>query len=261
MQTKDADNPVLRRIMAENNVRLQDRIGTSDTMVVNLPLRAVEALSQSGLINYMSPDRPMSFSGHLENTVGATLTRSQAATANRAAYTLDGTGIGIAVLDSGMQSNHKDFKNNNGTSRIVYSKNFVTTETDTDDNYGHGTHVAGIAAGSTNSNGGAYRGVAPNANIINLKVLDGQGRGQTSWLLNALDWIKLNYQTYNIKVVNLSLGGLAIDSYTNDPACRKVQELNALGILVVAAAGNEGKTRQDKNSTVISTRPATIRQL
>lgn len=65
--------------------------------------------------------------------------------------------------------------------------------------------------------------------------------GKSSWLLNALQWLIDNHQTYNIRVANLSLGGLAIDSYTNDPICRKVQELSAKGVLVIAAAGNEGK--------------------
>ncbi len=155
LQAKDADNQVLRQIMAENNIRLENRIGTSDTMVVNLPLKAVEALAQSGLINYMSPDRAVNFMGHLENATGATVTRTQAATATRPAYTLDGTGVGIAVLDSGLLTAHKDFQTN-GVSRVVYSQNFVTTSTTTDDDYGHGTPRAGIAAGNTST----YQGIS-----------------------------------------------------------------------------------------------------
>ncbi|MEP7039766.1 MAG: S8 family serine peptidase, partial [Acidobacteriota bacterium] len=241
IQAKDADNTALQAMMAENGVRLQDRIGDSNTMVVSLPTSAVEALAASGSVNYMSPDRRVEMLGHIENTTGAASMRSQAATANRAAYTLDGSGVGVAIVDSGMLANHKDFTNASGASRIVFSKNFVTTSTTTDDDYGHGTHVAGIAAGNSTIDSSAYRGIAPNANIINLKVLDGQGSGQSSWLLNALQWLIENRTTYNIRVVNLSLGGLAIDSYTNDPVNRKVQELTALGVLVVAAAGNEGK--------------------
>jgi subtilisin family serine protease len=124
--------------------------------------------------------------------------------------------------------------------RIVYSNDF-TDEGTADDNFGHGTHVAGIAAGNSGRDNGAYRGVAPGANIVNLKVLDSTGIGNTSWLLNALEWIKLYHTKFNIRVVNLSLGGIAVDSYTNDPVNLKVQELNAEGILVVAAAGNNGK--------------------
>lgn len=241
LQAKDAENPVFRRIMADNNVRLTERIGESDTLAVNLLLRAVEALAQSGAVNYMSPDRAVKTLGHLENTTGAAATRAQTATAGRAAFTLDGTGVGIAVLDSGLLANHKSFMTDTAASRIVYSRNFVPTSTTTDDEFGHGTHVAGIAAGNSGRDAGAFRGVAPNANIVNLKVLNNRGVGKTAWLLSALQWIVVNGKTHNIRVVNLSLGGLAIDSYTNDPVCRKVQELNALGILVVAAAGNDGK--------------------
>lgn len=68
IQSKDADSAVLREIMKENRVRLEDRIGDSNTMVVNLPLSAIERLAQSGTINYMSPDREVKLFGHIENT-------------------------------------------------------------------------------------------------------------------------------------------------------------------------------------------------
>ena len=172
-------------------------------MIVSLPLKAVEALADSGLINYLSPDRQMKTTGHLENSTGAAAVRNQTPTGSKTAYTLDGTNVGIAILDSGMLPTHKDFVNNSNVSRIAFSKSFVPTETDVDDNYGHGTHVAGIAAGNSNNTSGAYKGVAPNASLINLKVLNKYGVGSTSYLLAALDWIKLNYSTYKIRVVNL----------------------------------------------------------
>ncbi len=240
IQAKDADDQTLRTILAQNNVHLQDRVGDTDTLLVNLPVSAIEAIAQSGTINYLSPDRTLNSLGHLENATGVNTTRSQPAIAGRPAYTLDGSGIGVAIVDSGMLVSHKNFKTATA-SRIVFNKNFVTSTNSTDDDYGHGTHVAGIVAGNSERNSGAYRGIAPNANLINLKVLDGEGKGKSSWLLDALQWLIANRTTYNIRVVNLSLGGLAIDSYTNDPVNRKVQELTALGVLVIAAAGNEGK--------------------
>ena len=89
-------------IKAEN-VRLQDRIGDCDTMVVNLPLSASKHLSNSGLINYMSPDRQVAFRSHRKHDRHNR--RSLAGgKRNAPAYTLDGTGVGIAVLDSGMFS-------------------------------------------------------------------------------------------------------------------------------------------------------------
>ncbi|MDQ3179844.1 MAG: S8 family serine peptidase [Acidobacteriota bacterium] len=245
IQAKDADNPVLRTILAENNVSLNDRIGDTDTIVVNLPLSAVNALSNSGLINYMSPDREIETNGHIESTSGASNVRSQSALNGRVSYTLDGSGVGIAIVDSGIMPTHKAFTQDGTTgSRIVYSQSFVAGVASTDDDYGHGTHVAAIAAGQNSRDTGAYRGVAYKANIINLKVLNSQGKGTTSALLNALNWIEQNHAAYNIKVVNISLGTPAIDSYYNDPLCWEVEMLNYYGILVVAAAGNNGKNSQ-----------------
>ena len=74
------------------------------------------------------------------------------------------------------------------------------------DPFGHGTHVAALAAGNGSVAGGAYTGVAPNANVINLRVLDEDGVGTTAALLDALEWVMDNRATYNIRVVNISLG-------------------------------------------------------
>ena len=144
IQAKEADNAALRALMREGKARLSDRIGDTDTLVVNLPLSAVSQLSESGLINYISPNRPVKMFGHVENTTGTTFVR----TMNGLATTLDGTGIGIAILDSGMFTDHNAFKTN-GTNRVVYSQSFVPGESAIADGYGHGTHVGSLAAGSS----------------------------------------------------------------------------------------------------------------
>ena len=243
LQAKDADNASLRAILRSGEARISGRISGDDTLVVNMPLSTVNSLSQSGTVNYISPNRAVSMSGHLEATTGTTGMRSQPSMNGRPAYTLDGSGVGIAVLDSGIYSAHNAFKNSNGASRIVANVNFTNSNpNDTADGYGHGTHVAAIAAGNQSINGGAYRGIAPNANIISLKVLNSSGQGQMSWVLGGLNWVLQNREAYNIRVVNLSIGSLAIDSYANDPVCIKVRELANAGIMVVAAAGNVGKS-------------------
>jgi subtilisin family serine protease len=123
---------------------------------------------------------------------------------------------------------------------VIVNQDF-TGENRTDDPYGHGTHVASIAAGNGRISNGAYTGVAPNADLINLRVLNSQGVGSVSGVLGALDWVMANRQTYNIRVVNMSLGMNAIDSYRDDPVCRAVRRLVDAGVVVVAAAGNNGK--------------------
>ena len=85
-----------------------------------------------------------------------------------------------------------------------------------------------------------YQGIAPEAKIIALRVLDNEGKGTTAKLIEAINWVYTNRTRYNIRVVNLSLGTPAIESYTTDPLCVAVRRLTAAGIVVVAA-GNNGK--------------------
>jgi serine protease AprX len=123
---------------------------------------------------------------------------------------LDGTGIGVAILDSGIDA-AVDLQDASARSRVVYSESFVTGDKNVGDFYGHGEHVAGIVAGNGNrSTGKAYtysiRGIAPNANLINLRVLDRNGNGRDSDVIAAISRAISLKQTYNIRVMNLSLG-------------------------------------------------------
>ncbi|HZI19843.1 MAG TPA: S8 family serine peptidase [Pyrinomonadaceae bacterium] len=208
--------------------------------VVSLPAAAVGALARRSDVDYISLDREVKKLGHVSLTSGADAARIMA----NYSPTYDGTGIGIAVFDSGLDPSHVAFTVESGsTTRIKKSVDF-TGEGRTDDPYGHGTHVTAIAAGNGQVSNGAYRGIAPNANLVNLRVLNQHGTGRISWLLSAIDWVRSNRSTYNIRVVNMSLGASAVDSYTLDPLCRAVRGLVDLGIVVVAAAGNEGRDGQ-----------------
>ncbi len=200
------------------------------------PVSLVNQMASFREVSYISLDRDVQMLGHVEKTTGADAMHQQSGNDG-----LNGTGIGIAVLDSGLYNDHLSFSGNDG-SRIVKNVDFTGEGIATSDPYGHGTHVAGLAGGD-GSNGipNGYEGIASNARLINLRVLNSQGTGTTSALLSALDWVMTNRAIYNIRVVNMSLGALAIDSYRNDPACRAVRRLVDAGIVVVAAAGNNGK--------------------
>src|SRR5207249_8844613 len=138
--------------------------------------------------------------GHIENTTGTAAVRVQTSTelggqtTNTAVF--DGHGIGIAIVDSGIDVTHTAFKDQYGLSRVILSRDF-TGENRTDDPYGHGTHVASIAAGSSEIFAGAYTGIASNARLINLRILNSQGAGTTSGFLAALDWIITYHALYN----------------------------------------------------------------
>jgi serine protease AprX len=207
---------------------------------VELPLGRVRELAAETDIEYVSPDRPIEAFGHLEATTGADQARTLAMM-NGVSW-LDGTGVGIAVIDSGVDSNHKLIRPTTGHPGIVASTDFITVDALTD-RYGHGTFVASVAVGSAALKSGSYEGIAPSANLINLKVLNDDGIGLTSSLIAALDWCIFNRIRYNIRVINLSVGTSAKDSYRNDPLCLAARRAHAAGILVVAAAGNEGKDR------------------
>ena len=149
---------------------------------------------------------------------------------------------------SGIDANHTSFLDRRGRSRVIVSLDF-TGEGRVDNPFGHGTHVASIAAGNGRIANAQFTGIASNANLINLRVLNSSGSGKVSSVLTALDWVLANRNSYNIRVVNMSLGAPAVDSYVYDPVCRAVRKLVDAGIVVVAAVGNNGLNQGGRRST------------
>lgn len=139
-----------------------------------------------------------------------------------------GSGIKVAVVDTGVNRSHPDLKNNLD---LAGCKNFISSFKTCEDDNGHGTHVSGIIAAENNSIG--VVGVAPKAKIYGLKVLDRNGSGYLSDIIEALDWAIQN----KLQVVNMSLGTISdVDSFHE-----AVQRVNSAGITQVAAAGNSGR--------------------
>src|SRR5438132_9365997 len=126
----------------------------------------------------------------------------------------------------------------NGASRVVAT--FSKDGTSGTDGYGHGSHVAGLVAGNGSQSGGKYAGVAPQANLIDIKVGDNTGVATVSDVVKGLGFVLDNKDKFNIRVVNLSLRSNAAQSYTTDPLDAAVELLTFRGVLVVAAAGNTG---------------------
>jgi serine protease AprX len=199
-------------------------------IAVTLPSAVVSLLALDPAIAYISPDRQLA----------GTLDYTAAAVNAQVAYQsgLTGAGVGVAIVDSGIY-NHPDL-----ASRVVYRQSFVA-KTNYDD-YGHGTHVAGIVAGSGASSSGpqftrTFKGIAPGANLIDLRVLDANGMSNDSVVVAALDRAVALKSRYNIRVINLSLGRPIHESYNQDPICRAVAAAWRNGIVVVVAAGNLGR--------------------
>lgn len=158
---------------------------------------------------------------------------------NATVSSLNGNGIKIGILDTGIGYNtstgpaiHVDLSN-----KVVFNKTFAygVPASDTFDEFGHGTHVAGIIAGSgAASSNGEYIGIAPGASLYNLKVLNSTGSGNEDDIIEAIQWSVDNH----LNIINLSLGGGTADP--TDPESMAVENATAHGLLVVMAEGNGG---------------------
>jgi serine protease AprX len=139
----------------------------------------------------------------------------------------------IAVVDSGIDASRADF-----AGRVKAQVSFVTSgkPNGAGDGRGHGTFVAGIAAG----NAVGYAGAAPSSDIVSLDVMDDSGSGKTSDVIAAVEWIYKNKAAYNIRVANFSLHTGAVNHFWLDPLNVAVSKLWNSGVVVVAAAGNYG---------------------
>jgi serine protease AprX len=151
-----------------------------------------------------------------------------------------GRGVGVAVIDSGIAA-HPAL-----SQKIRAAVSFVTGDSSTDDGFGHGTHIAGIIAGSASPAMKVtplYRGgIAPDAHLINVRVLGDEGIGYTSDVIAGIQWTVRNKDRFAIRVMNLSLGHPVVEPCITDPLCLAAERASAAGLVVVASAGNSGKS-------------------
>jgi serine protease AprX len=141
-----------------------------------------------------------------------------------------GTGIGVAVIDSGV-SQDRDFDS-------LYKVSFSANSSSVNDFYGHGTHVAGIIAGNGTDSDGQYMGIAPGVDLISLKISDDAGMAYVSDTVEAMQWVFDHQAQYNIRVVNLSIQSTMMSIYHLSPLDAAAEILWFSGIVVVAASGN-----------------------
>ena len=226
------------------------RMHSVKALAARVSAAQLTALASLPGVAYVSLDRPVKARQQMVTPIGTTpeFTAEPINAPWAIARGFNGQGIGVAVIDSGITvtSDLGVKTNGNPPNRVVYSANFVPNETTTTDAYGHGTHVAGLIAGNgANSLGKNYSrkflGIAPAANLINLRVLDENGEGSDSAVIAAIETAVSLKSTYNIKVINLSLGRPIYESYAQDPLCQAVEQAWKAGIVVVVAAGNEGR--------------------
>ncbi|MFD1708815.1 S8 family peptidase [Siminovitchia sediminis] len=163
-----------------------------------------------------------------------------------------GKDVTIAVIDTGIHP-HTDLQG-----RIIGFKDFVNDRVEPYDDNGHGTHCAGDAAGNGSSSGGQYKGPAPEASVVGVKVLNKKGAGSLSTVIAGIEWCIQHQAQYNIKVLSLSLGSDATQSPESDPVVLAAEKAWDQGIVVCAAAGNAGSAQQTIASPGISPKIITV---
>jgi serine protease AprX len=202
-----------------------------------VPNTAVLTLAASSLVKRIALDRlTLGFTERTSATIGADVVRQQLG--------YDGAGIGVAVIDSGVTNWHDDLADVDApaTQRVDQFVDFVAGLSQRYDDYGHGTHVAGIIAGNGADSDGARTGIAPRARLVVLKVLDGNGRGRISDVIAAIDYAVAHQSELNIRVLNMSIGAGVYESYNTDMLTQAARSAVEAGIVVVAAAGNHGRS-------------------
>src|SRR5438876_1789399 len=153
-----------------------------------------------------------------------------------------GGGVTVAILDSGVAADVDLIQPDN---RILASVNFADKRDTNDplDPGGHGTHIAGIIAGNGTRSGGEFIGIAPQANVVDVRVLGNTGSGRISSVVRGIEWVLAHRAAYNIRVINLSFGAPARLPYRLDPMSAAVEIAWRRGLVVVAASGNGGPQR------------------
>ena len=245
-------------------------------LTVQIRAGQVRQLAQRDDVVSVSPNRSTVRTASLLESASGALSSQVRPTSSKTGYTgLDGSGVGIAIVDSGVMRSHYAFADANGASRVRRNVDMLNTNVATwssgvdavtsmspgsstmqayeaavandnglvQDPYGHGTHVAAVAAGMSRffSQGTPdTTGIAPNADLYDVKVLDANGFGTVSDALEGIQWVIYHAKEYNIRVMNLSLATDSTESWRTDPLCAAVRSAAAAGITVVVAAGNFG---------------------
>ena len=196
----------------------------------------LETLGDDGLVETVSPDAivrafaaPVPTSSTELNVLRATL--------GLTAASVTGAGVGVAIIDSGIHP-AAGFEGRI-TAFFEFSDGGVS-QIDPIDRYGHGTHVAGLIGSDGQRSDGQYQGVAPAVRLVGLKVLDQDGQGYTSDVIQAIEFAVQYRQALGIDIINLSLGHLIGQPAATDPLVQAVEQAVRAGIIVVTSAGNNG---------------------
>ncbi len=225
-------------------------------LAMDLTPGQITALSKLPFVKQVEYDEPVSICMNTaSNWFGATKARTDFGVTgdkdgNPATYSKDD--IVVAVIDTGIDPNHVDLDGG----KIIAWKDYINNQTTPYDDHGHGTHCSSIATGEGQGNP-IYKGVAPGAALIGLKVLNSAGSGSTSTIQAAVDWCITNRVLYGIEVISMSLGSSG-SSDGSDSLCQSLNSAFANGIVPVVAAGNSGPAKYTVGSPAAATNVITV---
>ncbi len=227
---------------------------TNDLQIINafaasLPARSVLALARRSDVRWVSLDAPMVSAVDPIDTSRMRSAFVQAVGADRVwnegpAY-LQGQGVSVAVVDSGSCVTGglpcDSLVDPSGASHVVAAASVLTNNFgEARDYYGHGSLVEGVVGSTGSGSKGEYFGIAPFANLVSVRVADNLGMATASAVVDGLQWVLNNKDTYNIRVVNISLNTNVVESYNTSPLDAACEILWFNGIVVVVSAGNNG---------------------
>lgn len=239
---RTASSDGLRERLRQSGIRLNAEHRGAGALSVTLPAGELRRLALDPDVISISADARVTSHGHGSLWDGPT--PAWAADAQHLRRTLGlpatasgGRGVGVAVIDSGIAP-VRDL-----AAQIAGFYDFTAggVAAEPSDAYGHGTHVAGLIAGTGASSFGAYPGIAPGVRLIGMKVLDANGEGCASNVLAAIEFAIEQRVALGIDVINLSLGHPVLEPGATDPLVQAVERATAAGIVVVASAGNFGE--------------------
>ncbi len=238
------------------NPKLKHKFENIPGVALNLTKKQISQLEKSDLIQQVEYDAPV-------HATLNTATSSFGVTQAKSDFNVNGDGdnapttystsdVVVAVIDTGIDASHVDLDGG----KVIAWKDWVNNRTTPYDDNGHGSHVSGIIAGTGEGNS-SYKGVAPGASLIGLKVLDSAGSGTMSNVTAAIDWAVTNKAKYNIRIISLSLGTDASSDGTDSTSVAINNAFNA-GIVPVVAAGNAGPGKATIGSPGAATKALTV---
>jgi serine protease AprX len=208
-------------------------LDTLDMVTARVSTDAIRALQSDSRVTLLATDALVTAAGkkeEYEKPNGRPSPGVQVVDANQAWGSATGRGVTVALMDTGI-AQHADL-----VGSVIARVDFVNDGATALDPSGHGTFVAGLIA----AHGRTFKGVAPDAKLVSLRVLDQNGRGTMHSVLAAFDWLLRNKSTMRIKVLNLSFGAPQKSSYHRSLLAGVVESAWFAGVTVVAAAGNDG---------------------